>query len=82
MEEGVVYGDVEREVRAAAKGLLEAVALVDLYRGPQAGPGRKSLTLRLTFRSPAGTLADADIDRVTRRIHARLSHALAAAARA
>ncbi|MGH2450544.1 MAG: phenylalanine--tRNA ligase subunit beta, partial [Candidatus Limnocylindria bacterium] len=82
VDEDVAYGDVEREIRGAAKALLEAVALVDLYRGPQAGTGRKSLTLRLTLRSPAGTLSDAEIERAMRRIEGRLAQSLGAAVRA
>src|SRR3989442_2184093 len=46
VEEATPYGDVEREVRAAAGDLLESIALVDLYRGPQAGQGKKSLAVR------------------------------------
>jgi phenylalanyl-tRNA synthetase beta chain len=36
--------------------------LFDLYRGPQVGEGRKSLNIRLTFQSSAGTLTSAAVD--------------------
>ena len=39
---------------------FESVAFVGTYRGKQAGEGRKSVTMRLTFRSAAGTLRRED----------------------
>ncbi|HEY7624646.1 MAG TPA: phenylalanine--tRNA ligase subunit beta [Candidatus Limnocylindria bacterium] len=79
--EATPYGDVEREIRAAAGALLETVALVDLYRGDQLGPGRKSFAVRLVLRSPAGTLGDAEVERAVKRVTGRLQHALGAVIR-
>ncbi|MDP9266354.1 MAG: phenylalanine--tRNA ligase subunit beta [Chloroflexota bacterium] len=81
VEETVPYGDVERAIRDAAKSGLESVALVDLYRGLQVGAGRKSVAVRLTFRSESGTLTEQDIERSLRRIEGRLTHTLGATVR-
>jgi phenylalanyl-tRNA synthetase beta chain len=76
VDESLPYGDVVSEVRTAAKDLLESVALLDVYRGPQIGPGKKSFALRLVLRSPAGTLTDAEVEKVTSRIEGRVLHKL------
>lgn len=82
VDEAVAWGDVEREIDAAGgKSGLEQIALRDVYRGPQAGEGKKSFAVRLTFRSPAGTLSDADVDRAVGRVEGRLRHRLGAVTR-
>jgi phenylalanyl-tRNA synthetase beta chain len=81
VDEATAYGDVEREIRAAAGKDLESVALLDLYRGQQTGAGKKSFAVRLVFRSAAGTLGEADVERLVKRITGRLQHALAATIR-
>jgi phenylalanyl-tRNA synthetase beta chain len=61
-------------------GLLEDVALFDLYTGEQAGPGRKSLAYTLRFRAPDRTLTveettaarDAAVAEAARRVGAEL----------
>jgi len=45
-------------VREGAGDLLEAVALFDVYTGPQVGEGHKSLTLALRFRAADRTLTE------------------------
>jgi phenylalanyl-tRNA synthetase beta chain len=78
VDEATPYGDVEREIRAAAGKDLESLALLDLYRGQQAGAGKKSFAVRLVFRSAAGTLGEADVERLVKRVTGRLQHALGA----
>ena len=83
VEEATPYGDVEREIRAAA-GMekdLESIALLDLYRGQQAGAGKKSFAVRLTFRSGSATLGEAEVERLVKRVTGRLQHALGATIR-
>ena len=53
--------DVEATVASSAGPLLERVGLFDIYRGPQAGEGRRSLAYRLRFRAPDRTLTDAEV---------------------
>lgn len=80
--EEVAWGDIEKEIaEAGAKLGLESTALRDVYRGPQAGEGKKSFAVRLTFRSQTSTLADADIDRAVGRIEGRLRHRFGASPR-
>jgi len=56
------YGDVAALVGEAALDWLEAVELVDVYRGKNVGPGKKSPTIRLSFRSDEGTLTSEQVD--------------------
>ena len=76
VDEQVSYGAVAAEVRGAVKDVLESVTLLDLYRGPQAGEGKKSFALRLVLRSATGTLTEADVDKVLKRIEGRVLHTL------
>ncbi len=81
VDERVAYGDVAREIQATAKELLESLVLLDLYRGPQVGAGKKSFAVRLILRASAGTLSDADVDRVLGRVEGRLGSRLGATLR-
>jgi phenylalanyl-tRNA synthetase beta chain len=81
VDEATPYRDVEREIRASAARDLESVALVDLYRGPQIGAGKKSFAVRLVLRSATATLAEEDVDRLVKRVAGRLQHALGATIR-
>jgi phenylalanyl-tRNA synthetase beta chain len=81
LDEATAYTAVDEAIRATGKGLVESVTLHDLYRGPQVGEGRKSFAVRLVLRSPDGTLTDADVDRVMKRIEGRLQHQLGASLR-
>jgi phenylalanyl-tRNA synthetase beta chain len=71
--EDVPAAEVERVVRAGAGELLDRVELFDVYRGEQVGSGRKSLALRLEFRSPERTLTDEDVARARGAIEAALA---------
>jgi phenylalanyl-tRNA synthetase beta chain len=81
VDETTPYGDVEREIRAAAGTELESIALLDLYRGQQTGAGKKSFAVRLVFRSATRTLGEADVERLVKRVTGRLQHALGASIR-
>ena len=73
VDEDLPAGEVEAKVREAGGDLLDAVELFDVYRGEQIGKGRKSLALRLEFRSPSRTLTDADVASVRSSIEAALA---------
>lgn len=60
--------DVELALRAGAGPLATAVALFDMYRGPQVGDDRKSLAYRVTFTAPDRALTDAELGKVRDRI--------------
>src|SRR2546426_10127268 len=76
VDEATPYGDVEREIRAAAGEDLESLALLELYRGQQTGEGKRSVAVRLEVRTAAGTLGEGDVERLVKRITGRLQHAL------
>jgi len=82
LDEATPYAAVDEAIRAAGKALVESVSLLDLYRGPQVGAGKKSSAVRLVLRSLDSTLTDADVDRAVKRIEGRLLHQLGAALRA
>jgi phenylalanyl-tRNA synthetase beta chain len=81
LDEATPYSAVEEAIRAAGKALVESVSLVDLYRGPQVGEGKKSFAVRLVLRSADGTLTDDDVDRAIKRIEGRLLHQVGATVR-
>jgi phenylalanyl-tRNA synthetase beta chain len=51
-------------LRRAGGKLLEDVAVFDLYEGEQVGEGKKSIALRLSFRSPDRTLSEDEVNRL------------------
>ena len=57
------YALLENTARAAADAALtEQISLVSVYTGERVPNGKKSVALRLTFRSPTRTLTDAEVD--------------------
>jgi len=60
--EDVTYARIEREVLTSKVERLEACTFIGTYRGKQIGAGKKSVTLRLTFRDPARTLRHEEVD--------------------
>jgi phenylalanyl-tRNA synthetase beta chain len=81
LDDATPYAAVEEAIRAAGKAIVESVTLLDLYRGPQVGEGKKSFAVRLVLRSAEGTLTDADVDRTVKRIEGRLLHQVGATLR-
>lgn len=66
------YAEIERVAAAAAGPNLESLRLTDVYTGPNLGEGRRSLTLRFTFRSSERTLKDAEVDAALASVRAAL----------
>ncbi len=73
VDEDVPAAEVERVVTEAAGELLDRLGIFDVYRGEQLGEGRKSLALRLEFRSPERTLTDEDVAAARTQIEAELA---------
>jgi len=71
--DGVSAATVRATVLAAAGELLHAAEVFDLYEGEQVGEGRKSLALRLEFRSPDRTLTDEEVGGLRTAIEAELT---------
>ena len=78
VDEGVTAEQVEQAIRQAGGSLLQEVQLFDVYRGKQVVAGKKSLAYALTFQAEDKTLKDADVEKVRKRIVARLSQTLGA----
>lgn len=78
VDESVTAEQVESAIRQAGGSLLREVTLFDVYRGKQIPADKKSLAYSLTFQSMDKTLKDADVEKVRRRIVARLSQTLGA----
>jgi len=74
--EAVTYGAIRDEVTAAAKDQLGSLTLLDVYRGPQVGEGKKSFALRLVLRSRTATLTDDQVEKIIGRIEGRVLHKL------
>ncbi|HZD65326.1 MAG TPA: hypothetical protein VE152_04435, partial [Acidimicrobiales bacterium] len=75
VEDGVPAGRVQATLEAAAGELLEAVWLFDVYRGPQLGPGRRSLAYRLRLAALDHTLTDEELGSVRARCVAAVASA-------
>lgn len=62
VDEGVTWGEIDAAVREASPALLEGVRFIGVFRSADVGAGRKSVTLRLSFRDPARTLRHEEVD--------------------
>lgn len=58
----VTHQQVLEVIRGAGSDLLDSVELFALFRGQPIPEGKKSLSFHLVFRSPEGTLTDAQVD--------------------
>ena len=63
VEEGSSWEDVVRVVHMLGNPLRHdrGFRLLSVYRGPQTGPGMKSLAFRVEYRAPDRTLTDEDV---------------------
>jgi phenylalanyl-tRNA synthetase beta chain len=74
VDEGVDARTVVDTVGAASGDELRSVHVFDVYRGEQVGEGRKSLALRLEFRSADRTLTDAEVAERRDKIRDAIAH--------
>ncbi len=82
VSEDVPAGELVAAARAAAGRDLREMRVFDVYRGPQAGEGKKSIAFRVAFQSSERTLSDEDAAAVRERIVAALGDQFGAALRA
>jgi phenylalanyl-tRNA synthetase beta chain len=82
VDSSVPASAVLSELHAAGGDLLEDARVFDVYEGPQVGEGKKSLALRLCFRSPDRTLSEAEVNEIRAAILAKVSESLGAQLRA
>ena len=67
-DEDMEVGAIEGVMQKAGGKLVENVALFDIYRGPQLGEGKKSVSLRVTLRAADRTLTVEEADKVTKKM--------------
>ena len=67
-DEAMEVGAIENVMQKAGGKLVENVALFDIYRGPQLGEGKKSVSLRVTLRAADRTLTVEEADKVTKKM--------------
>ncbi|HET9674063.1 MAG TPA: phenylalanine--tRNA ligase subunit beta [Gaiellaceae bacterium] len=82
VDERVNAGELVEEARRAAGPELREMRPFDVYRGEQAGPGKKSIAFAVSFQSPERTLSDEDAAGLRRRIVEALEQRFGAVLRA
>ena len=55
-DEALEVGTIFKEVKKAGGKLVEDISLFDIYRGPQVGENKKSVSIRVTLRASDRTL--------------------------
>jgi phenylalanyl-tRNA synthetase beta chain len=73
VDESVEVGALVAAAHEAAAPLLREAHVFDVYRGAQAGEGRKSVAIHLSFQSPERTLTDEEAAGLRGRIVAALA---------
>lgn len=81
VDESASWASVESLVGGLGLEHFENLGFIGAYRGKQVGDGKKSLTLRLRFRSGSGTLRHEDVDPQMERVIASAKGELGAALR-
>jgi len=79
LDRNVEAADVLERARESGEPLVEDAWLFDVYEGEKVPAGRKSLSLRIVYRSPEETLTDERVSPVHERISAGLLDAFDAA---
>jgi phenylalanyl-tRNA synthetase beta chain len=82
VDEPVAWATIDETIGSLTLDHLEDYEYVTTFRGKQIGAGRKSVTLRLRFRDPEGTLRHEQVDPQVERIVTALGESVAAELRA
>ena len=67
-----------RHIRSSGESLVEDVRIFDVFEGPPIPNGKKSLSVRVTYRSPEVTLEDDAVNAIHQRLSAQLLEAFQA----
>ena len=67
-DEALEVGKIVAVMQKAGGKQCEGVALFDIYRGPQVGEGKKSVTMRMTLRADDHTLTVEDAEKVSKKV--------------
>jgi phenylalanyl-tRNA synthetase beta chain len=68
LTEKIRYADLQNAIDSLSLANLESVDHVTTYRGKPLEKGSKSVTIKLTFRSSAGTLTGEEVDGAVKRV--------------
>jgi len=78
VDENVSAEQIVDLIRKIGGATITEVKLFDVYRGGQAGPGKKSLAFNLTYQNPDRTLTDDEVARIRQKIVKQLDEELGA----
>ena len=67
-EDALEVGKIAKIMKRAGGKLTENVELFDIYRGPQVGEGKKSVSMRVTLRAADRTLTVEEVEKVSAKI--------------
>jgi len=67
VNEDVSFSELERVIRQETK-FLDSIRLFDYYRGGHLGEGKRSYTVRLSFRSEKGTMESEEVDNIVEKL--------------
>ncbi len=81
-DEAIEVGAIEAEMTRAGGKLVEDVALFDIYRGPQIGEAKKSVSFRVTLRASDRTLTLEEAEKVCAKILKAIENAFGITLRA
>lgn len=62
VDEQIRWSEIDSLIGSSALARLDGWEFLTTFRGPQVGPGKKSVTVRLRFRDPARTLRHEEVD--------------------
>lgn len=62
-DEGVAYSEILKTIEGLKIRELRQITAVDIYTGEKLGPGKKGITIRLTYQSETRTLEDSIINK-------------------
>jgi phenylalanyl-tRNA synthetase beta chain len=68
----VQAGDIVRQTESCGEALMEQVCIFDVYSGTPIPEGKKSISLRITYRSSDQTLLDKEVNIIHQRVTDRL----------
>ncbi len=67
-DESLEVGTVQKAMKSAGGKLVESVSLFDIYRGPQLGENKKSVSMRVTLRAADRTLTVEEAEKTATKI--------------
>ncbi|MFN2266331.1 MAG: phenylalanine--tRNA ligase subunit beta [Anaerolineales bacterium] len=78
VDENIQVQEIVEIMKAAGGTMIAEVNLFDVYRGGQAGSGKKSLAFSLKYQDPERTLTDKEVSRIRNKIINQLSEKIGA----